>query len=99
MEKYLYFNGGEYFGPVNSKNEPHGFGRFEDKKTGYVYNMEWVNGVPHGDGCYDPSEGGTVYCHWEHGSIEGRAEYYAPDGSVIEVFFKNNKILSQKRIK
>ena len=98
MEKTIKFLDGEYFGPVNANDDPHGFGRYETSK-GWIYYVEWVNGCAHGDGVLESPDGDSFYCTWVNGVIEGRVELRCANGEVWEQFYKQNKLLSEKRIK
>lgn len=98
MEKTLRISGGEYFGPVDGNDMPHGFGKWE-APNGWIYFTEFVHGVMHGDGVIEMPEGDSYYATWVNGMVEGRVEIREKGGGLVEQYYKDGKLISEKRIK
>ncbi len=56
--------------------------------NGDVYNGDFRDNVPSGQGKYIYKDGGVDDATWEHGVRHGLARYSSIDGTIEEVNFK-----------
>ncbi len=73
---YIYRNGDKYEGEFN-RGIKEGKGVFENSNEGLIYDGEWINDLPNGNG--------TVYISISHYKIEG----IFANGKIIEIKSKN----------
>lgn len=80
-----------YEGEKNMAGEPHGKGKgkitFDDKDV-YLYDGQWVDGIPHGFGRYDFSDGRYYIGEVENCQLQGFGMMKWPDGTYFESWFE-----------
>lgn len=56
-----------------------------------AYKGNWKNGLPHGRGVYQYSNGDVFDGQWRYGKKDGRGMYRFASGTVFDGFWTNNK--------
>ena len=88
--KHLNLANGVYYGQVNSKNEPEGFGKLL-YKDGTYYIGEWVFGKQNGLGVYRKKIGYQIGM-FMMGELNGYGIEALPSGRTIQGIFSNGRL-------
>ena len=82
---------GTYSGPWKF-NMPYSTGKFT-LDTGAIYEGQWLDGLPNGEGVYNFTRSGNKYIgHFQDGHLDGNGKFIFYNGDVYEGQFKNGGI-------
>ena len=72
-----------------------GFGRYTFYSSGDIYEGEWQNDQPHGQGTYTYSCGEVFRGEYHSGKKNGLGKYRFDDGTTMNAIWENDEVVQE----